>query len=442
VTLAYLPYSHWTQQEAPFNVRRQNIYMRESLSALKGMVNLIPLLGGDKKIFALPEALAEKTQNRAYRDTQYSTQREDVDTTGDLYHLRLTRNIAAAKAALAWMQDNRPDVAIVPNGSIIEFSAIYDVACYLGVPVITYEFGEQEQRIWMAQNAEVMRQETDELWAARGETPLTPAEDELVRTLFSSRQGAHLWKNFARQWQGAPKAGGQEARQALGLDSRPIAIIPTNVLGDSLTLDRQLFSGTMTEWLKRTVEYFSQHDEAQLVIRIHPGEQIGWGASVYDILAESFAQFPQNVHLIPADAKTNTYDLMEIADLAIVYTTTTGMEMAMSGKPVIVIGQTHYRGKGFTIDPATWDQYFDILGQVLANPKEHLLTEKQIELAWRYAYRFFFEYPMPYPWHVQHLWDDIEQWPLEKALSEDGWAQFGDTFRYLVADPIQWSQSI
>ena len=45
------------------------------------------------------------------------------------------------------------------------------------------------------------------------------------------------------------------------------------------------------------------------------------------------------------------HDLVETAGLGLVYTTTVGLEMAMSGVPVIVIGQTHYRGKGFSLDP-------------------------------------------------------------------------------------------
>ena len=56
-------------------------------------------------------------------------------------------------------------MVILPNGTILEFGAIYQVARYLDIPIVTYEFGEQRDRIWLAQNAEVMRQDTDDLWA-------------------------------------------------------------------------------------------------------------------------------------------------------------------------------------------------------------------------------------------------------------------------------------
>jgi hypothetical protein len=94
-------------------------------------------------------------------------------------------------------------------------------------------------------------------------------------------------------------------------------------------------------------------------------------------------------------------------------------------------GQTHYRGRGITIDPNTWDEYYATLEKVLGDIPAHQMNEKQIEFAWNYAYRFFFEYPRPFPWRLMNFWDDLEVWPLEKVLSEEGMAQFKDTFGFL-----------
>ncbi len=69
------------------------------------------------------------------------------------------------------MQAQPPDVVLTPNGSILEMGAVYQAARYAGIPVVTYEFGEQRGRIWLAQDGEVMRQETDDLWQARQGTP-------------------------------------------------------------------------------------------------------------------------------------------------------------------------------------------------------------------------------------------------------------------------------
>ena len=121
-------------------------------------------------------------------------------------------------ARLPWpgCRRSRPDVVLTPNGSILEMGAVYQVARYLGIPVVTYEFGEQRGRIWLAQNDEVMRQETDDLWQARQDQPLDEAQWEQIRSLFASRQQGRpvgeLLPPLARATQpgrraGAPGAG-------------------------------------------------------------------------------------------------------------------------------------------------------------------------------------------------------------------------------------------
>ncbi len=437
VTLGFLPYAKWQVPLETFNLRRQNIYAENVLRKAAPLLDSQSLLTkstGRK----LPADILKAVDLVSLRDTQYTLQVEEVDPGSDLFKLRYQRNCSAAFAAYDLLGRHKPDVVILPNGTILEFGVIYQVARFLGIPTVTYEFGEQRERIWLAQDAEVMRQETNELWWMHQDQLLSPQQIDQVQKLFSARQRASLWENFARRWQGVPSEGGAQVRQALGLDERPVVLLATNVIGDSLTLGRQVFSYSMTEWLKRTMLYFAAHPEVQLVARIHPGELITKGPSVADVVHKALPSIPEHIHLVPADAKVNTYDLIEIADLGLVYTTTVGMEMAMSGVPVIVVGNTHYRGKGFTLDPASWDDYFGTLSESISRRKPNRLSKAQVEQAWNYAYRFFFDYPQPFPWHLVHFWKDLETWPITRVLSEEGLSTFRKTFDYLAGEPIRW----
>ena len=437
VTLSYLPYARWQTPIDSFNLRRQNLYAEGVLAKGSPLIKVVPLLnhGNARRI---PSELMHVVELVSLRDTQYTLQVEEVSQSSDLYRLRSQRNRAAACAAFYYLRRHKPDVVILPNGTILEFGVLYQVARFLDIPVVTYEFGEQQDRIWLAQNAEVMRQKTDDLWQARKNQKLTQDQHSQVHKLFASRQHASLWENFSRRWQGVPSEGGEQVRHTLGLDQRPIVLLATNVIGDSLTLGRQVFSDSMTEWLERTVQYFATHPEVQLVARIHPGELITKGPSVADVVYKTLPSIPENIHLVPADAKVNTYDIVEIADIGLVYTTTVGMEMAMNGIPVIVVGNTHYRNKGFTLDPESWEDYFDLLTDILANPGQFRLSQEQVEQAWNYAYRFFFDYPHPFPWHLLHIWKDLEAWPLSRLLSDEGVSLYHKTFSYLVGEPVIW----
>jgi hypothetical protein len=262
---------------------------------------------------------------------------------------------------------------------------------------------------------------------------------ERLADLENARRGARVWGKSKRLWQYVSAQGAEQTRQALGLDDRPVVLLAANVLGDSLTLGRNIFAESMSEWITKTVQYFAKRSDVQLVVRIHPGEKIVPQAkSMGTVVREALPEIPSHLHLIGALDPVNTYDLIEVADVGLAYTTTVGVETAMNGIPVISCGDTHYRGRGFTIDPKSWDEYFSTLETVLSNLSAHCLKEEQVAKAWNYAYRFFFEYPRPFPWRLMNFWEDLEVWPVERVLSNEGMKHFGDTFKFLVGEPFTW----
>ena len=442
VTLLTLPYSEWHKEMDKLTQRQRALHTRDSLSALTPFIQHTSFLDL-KPASVLPAALKADVEEISLWDAQYTLMREevDMDTAKEraLYDLRMKRNTFAALAALEWMQTNRPDVVLIPNGLILEMGIVFRVARYLNIPAVTFEFNDQREQIWLAQNTSIMRQDTDYLVRDRCSLPMTDEMYERLADLENARRGARVWGKSKRLWQYISSQGAQQTRKALGLDDRPVVLLAANVLGDSLTLGRNIFAESMSEWITKTVQYFAERTDVQLVVRIHPGEKIVPQAkSMGMVVREALPEIPSHIHLIGALDNVNTYDLIEIADLGLAYTTTVGVETAMNGIPVISCGETHYRGRGFTIDPNSWDEYFATLENVLSDLPAHHLTEEQTAKAWNYAYRFFFEYPRPFPWRLMNFWDDLEVWPVEKVLSEEGMSQFEDTFKFLVGGPFTW----
>ncbi|HJS18437.1 MAG TPA: hypothetical protein VJ785_06800, partial [Anaerolineales bacterium] len=442
VTLMTLPYSEWHKEMDRLTQRQRALHTRDALSALASFVQHASFL--DLRLASvLPAALQADVEEVSLWDAQYTLMREevDLDTPKDRapYDLRIKRNTFAALAALEWMQTHKPDVVLIPNGLILEMGIVFRVARYLNIPAVTFEFNDQREQIWLAQNTSIMRQDTDYLVEARGSLPMTDEMYERLADLENARRGARVWGKSKRLWQYVSAQGAEQTRQALGLDDRPVVLLAANVLGDSLTLGRNIFAESMSEWITRTVQYFAKRPDVQLVIRVHPGERlVPQAKSMGKVVREALPEIPSNIHVIGALDNVNTYDLIEIANLGLAYTTTVGVETAMNGIPVISCGETHYRGRGFTIDPNSWEEYFATLEKALADLPAHRLSEEQIARAWNYAYRFFFEYPRPFPWRLMNFWDDLEVWPVKKVLSEEGIAQFGDTFKFLVGEPFTW----
>lgn len=436
VYLGYLPYSHYNRPVNRFDLRLQDLYARHWLEQLRPFLTPIPFLA-IRPVQHLPETLAAAVEQVTNFDAQYILQREDVTGEEDIYRLRAERNQRAARQALAYFQQHHPDVVIVPNGMIQEYGAVYETARYLGIPAVTYEFGEHNHRIWIGQNRLVIHHKIDELWQARQQRRLTPAQRRELEEFLAGRQGLTTGEQFAHLWQKASREGGEKIRTALGLDNRPVVLLPTNVLGDSATLGLTVFSRSMSEWLQRVLLYLANRPEVQVIVRIHPAETWTVGPSVAEIIRQVLPKLPPHIHLIGPKEKINTYDLMEVADLALVYTTTAGLEMATRGIPVLVSGRAHYRGKGFTLEADSWDEYFAKLDMALKNAPARL-TPEQVEQAWNYAYTFFREYPRPFPWHLEKMERHLEKYPLAFVLSPEGRAQFEDTFRQLAGEPARW----
>jgi len=442
VTLMTLPYSEWHKEKDKLTQKQRGLHTRDALSSLAPYVQHASFLDL-KPAPDLPTSLHADIEEVSLWDAQYTLMREEVDMASAkdraLHDLRMKRNTFAALAALEWMQINKPDIVLIPNGLILEMGIVLRVARYLNIPAITFEFNDQREQIWLAQNTSIMRQDTDYLVEARCSLPMTDDMYERLADLENARRGARVWGKSKRLWQYVSSQGAEETRKTLGLDDRPVVLLAANVLGDSLTLGRNIFAESMSEWITKTVQFFASRSQVQFVIRIHPGETIVPKAkSMATVVREALSEIPKHIHIIAATDKVNTYDLIEIADLGLAYTTTVGMEIAMNGLPVISCGRTHYRGRGFTIDPNTWDEYFATLEKVLSNLPAHRLNEEETAKAWNYAYRFFFEYPRPFPWRLMNFWDDLEVWPLNKVLSDEGMAHFGDTFKFLVGEPFEW----
>jgi hypothetical protein len=457
VTLMTLPYSEWHKEMDKLTQRQRVLHTRDALAPLSSLRQgsgqafvqhlsfLDPSTGSGRRLkpaSVLPAALQADVEEVSLWDAQYTLMREEVemDSPRDraVYDLRIKRNTFAALAALEWMQTNKPDVVLIPNGLILEMGIVFRVTRYLNIPAMTFEFNDQREQIWLAQNTSIMRQDTDYLVEARCSLSMTDEMYERLADLENARRGARVWGKSKRLWQYISAQGAEQSRKALGFDERPVVLLAANVLGDSLTLGRNIFAESMSEWITRTVQYFAKRTDVQLVIRVHPGEKlVPMAKSMATVVQEALPEIPSHIHLIKALDNVNTYDLIEIASLGCVHNDGR-VENAMNGIPVIACGQTHYRGRGFTIDPNSWDEYFSVLEKVLSDLPAHRLPEDQIARAWNYAYRFFFEYPRPFPWRLMNFWDDLEVWPVEKVLSDEGMAQFGETFRFLVGEPFTW----
>jgi hypothetical protein len=73
-----------------------------------------------------------------------------------------------------------------------------------------------------------------------------------------------------------------------------------------------------------------------------------------------------------------------------------GVEIAALGTPLIVAGETLNRGKGYSYDVESREEYFALLDRVLELPRN---SPEMVERARKYAYHFFYRQMIDLPFY-------------------------------------------
>jgi hypothetical protein len=296
-----------------------------------------------------------------------------------------------AEAAGLVFDQVRPDVVFLLNGLFAAERALRGVALDRGVRAPTYEIAPRAGALVFSQHAPAPDYDMDALWSTVEDRPLSGGQREDVARLLADRArgvGAHE-SYFDR-----PEEQLDVLRRRLGLTAgKRLVTLFTNVTWDSATIGHDIGFASMFDWVQRAVEVARDSSDLILLIRIHPAEG-RWGTreEVQATITAAIGDVPSNVRFVAAREAVSSYALLDLSDAVLTYTTTVGLEAAARGKRVGVAGDTHYRGRGFTVDLAGPDD----LSQFLAGD-DGPITHAQIELAHRYAHAFFFRAMIPFP---------------------------------------------
>jgi hypothetical protein len=290
----------------------------------------------------------------------------------------------------------RPDVVFALNGLFAAERAVRSVALDRGVRVVTYEMAPRKDALVFGQPSVAPEMVMDGLAEDQRARPLSSREAEALDAELHARMtgaGAH-----ERYFEGALEHEVESVRGSLKLrsDIRVVSAF-TNLAWDTALLGKDIAFESQFDWLAQATETVARTENTALVIRVHPAE-VRWGTAqpVEAELIKRVGSLPPNIILVRPDDPLSSYGLLATSDLVLAYTTTVGLEAAVQGIPVAVAGETHYRGRGFTIDIKS---DADLTTAIADSPA---MSPEQVELARRYAFAFFFRRMIPFK-HVRSL---------------------------------------
>ena len=292
-----------------------------------------------------------------------------------------------ARAVDRLLAADRYEVVCANHGIYVPQGVIGEVARARGVRVVNWNPAYRRHCFIFSHGDTYHHTMISEPVSAWQGMDLTSARRErIARSLRDRRQASGDWIWFNR----AQDASRDEITAKLGLDARPIVLALTSVVWDACLHYESNAFASMADWMIDTIAYFEARPDLQLVVRIHPAEMSGFvksRARMSDIIANAFAELPQNVTIVSAEDPLSTYSLIDEANAVIVYSTKTGIEASAQGLPVIVAGEAWIRNKGFSYDADSPHAYRALLDTL---PFQEPMSEYARERALRYAYHFFF----------------------------------------------------
>jgi len=308
--------------------------------------------------------------------------------------LRSARRVARALDRA--LDERRPDVVVLCNGFFLFEAICWELCRRKGIDVVTYERAFiKETMIWRRGGPACFFDLGDE-WARWRDVELTESEAQQLDGYLQDRQVGR--QTIDRYWVN-PEFRSPE-RQRPG---RLVALF-ANLTWDSAVIGQEVAFPSIQEWATATIAWFAEHPEHELLVRLHPAETRLPGKQTREplepFLRSAFPELPENVRIIAPDDPMSSYPIMAACDLGLVFTSTTGLELALAGKPVVVAGQTHYRDKGFTVDVSDREEYVAQLGALVDDPSSRA---PDVDLVRRYAHMFFFKAPVASPGVEEHV---------------------------------------
>jgi hypothetical protein len=168
------------------------------------------------------------------------------------------------------------------------------------------------------------------------------------------------------------------------------------------------------DWMIDTIKTAIQVTDVQWLIKIHPIEAWDNPASgVQRLIEREFPNLPDHVRVIPAEEDVSPANMFELIDGGVTVYGTAGLELALMGKPVILGGEAHYGGLGFTHEGLTPITYREFLRKAA---KLGRLTDEQRADVRKYAYSHFVQRQVPLEivhdpgtewWALQHEKRDL-----------------------------------
>ena len=226
------------------------------------------------------------------------------------------------------------------------------------------------------------------------------------------------------------RADVSELKKKYAPSGKPIWAVLAHINWDSVSDYAPMAYPSFDEWMIDTIRHAIRIPDVQWLIKVHPIEAWDNPASgVQRLIEREFPSLPDHVRVIPAEEDISPANLFELIDGGVTVYGTAGLELALMGKPVILGGEAHYGGLGFTHEGRSPITYRELLVRAA---RLGPLTEKQRRDVRKYAYSHFIQRQVP----LEIVHDPSTEWWGLQHQKRDLLLPGNDAFIQFVCDRL------
>jgi len=350
-----------------------------------------------------------------------------------LFQKACEAGVLFTEASSRIIEETKPDVVVTAGGRSITWAPIFQLAESKGLITVNWEdLSLHKNGFVFSHSQPAINMALDDVWPTEKQNKLTEEQRKEVADFFLS------WRNGKAtpyRYYDHPNESPDAIKSELGLGryGRVVSAFP-NILREDNRIKGNAAFANQIEWLRALIALARGDPGTAYVVRSHPAESrlpMDYILNrLDDMIREYEKSIPDNLILIPSESEISSYKLAELSDVLIVWTGTLGMEFALSGRRVLVVGDPGYRGKGFTTDVADG---VDMAGAIGLASEDKQLSKGEIDLAERYAYISRFRALMRFPYHVSHS-DRRFVIPSFRELAAGGNAELDKLCRCVIED--------
>lgn len=314
-------------------------------------------------------------------------------------------SIISYYALMRLLTENKYEAVCLTHGTYMPHGVVKEVCEHLGIPVFCWVVTCLKRRFIFTpgETLHAMLHEPNDMWENfnYGEKQ----ENEILAYLNSRWGNTKDWLPIPKEKKYTPFVE-FAAEKKMDLN-KPIIGLLTNIVWEAYAEYQSRIFPDMLTWIRKTIAYFKKRSDLQLLIRIHPAEEM-WNISrqlALDEINKMFPELPSNVFIIESTQNVSTYEAMKYCDSVIIYQTQTGIELAaMEGTPIIVAGDAWIRNKDIAHEPSNEEEYFKLFDQL---PFKQRLSYDKIQRARKYAFHAFFRKMIPL-----NFFEETKDWLL------------------------------